>query len=129
MGGLRGDEAPGVLGTRIGDEKTGLVALGPLAAMGEVCWARCARTASLCSATEDRAGVSAACLGACNASDAGQRAGDGDADATSRRRSVCSGRGRVEGQVLTFVMLAKRAERRAMVSTVFGLTRSRILKF
>ncbi len=83
MGGLMGDELPGVLGPRIGDEKTCLAVLGPLEAMGEVCWAMCARTASLCSETEDRVGVSAACLGACSASDAGQRARDGDADATT----------------------------------------------
>ncbi len=88
MGGLMGDEAPGVLGTRAGDEGIGLAALGafgtmgPLGTSGKVMWAMVAGLSS-CSATEDKAGASVACLGACNSSDAGQRARDGGIDATA----------------------------------------------
>jgi hypothetical protein len=72
MGGFMGDEPPGVLGTRTGDEATGgLVAslAASLAAFLATLRAGLGATSaglSSCSTTEDRVGFSVACLGACN---------------------------------------------------------------
>lgn len=83
MGGLTGDEPPGVLGPLTGDETMGLevpAAWAEVVAFWVVFWAMSVGP-SLCSATDDKGGASAACLGACNSIDTRQWACNGGADA------------------------------------------------